>query len=456
MRNILCIAKREFIATVATRAFIIGLFILPAIIVVFALIGPRLFSSRDFQVRGELAVIDPTGLIAPELQKTYDPARIAERRKEEAQKAMAAVPQQVRQIAANAPGAAAGNRLGPIPDLHILKRPPDSDIEKEKKWLHIQPKEMPHLALIAIHPDAVQPAGEALEYGSYDLYVPPNLDDRIASEIYRGLRETIVNARLQARSIDQATIDAIVEVPRVESVTVTQTDQHKTVKGFGFLLPLAFGFLLFMGVMGGGGQLLATMVEEKSSRVVEVLLSAVSPMELMAGKLLGQMGVSLIGMGLYLAMGILMLASFALFGLFNFSLIFYLLLFFIITYLVLGSMMMAVGASVNDMKEANGLLTPLMIVFTIPWVLWMPISRDPNSTLSVVMSFIPPVNTFAMLLRMASNTPPPLWQVWLSIVIGVGSVFCALWFTAKIFRIGILMYGKPPNFATLIRWIRAA
>lgn len=456
MRNILCIAKREFIATVATKAFIIGLFVLPAIIVIFALIGPRLFNPKNFQVRGELAVIDPTGRVAPELQKTYDPARIAARRKEEAQKTLAAVPPQVRQIAESAPDASIGNRLGPIPNLQILERQPGSDIEQEKRWLHTQPKEMPHLALIVIHPDAVEPAGGSLKYGSYDLYVPPNLDDRVASEIYRGLRETIVNARLQVRSIDQATIDAIVEVPSVESVTVTQTDQHKTVKGFGFLLPLAFGFLLFMGVMGGGGQLLSTMVEEKSSRVVEVLLSAVSPMELMTGKLLGQMAVSLIGMGLYLAMGIMLLASFALFGLFDFSLIFYLLIFFVITYLVLGSLMMAVGAAVNDLKEANGLLTPLMIIFTIPWVLWMPISRDPGSTLSIVMSFLPPVNTFAMLLRMASNTPPPFWQVWLSIAVGVGSVFCALWFAAKVFRIGILMYGKPPNIATLIRWIRAA
>jgi ABC-2 type transport system permease protein len=456
MSNILCIAKREFIATVATRAFIIGLFILPAMFVIFALFGQRLFNPKDFQVRGELVVIDPTGRVAPELQKTYDPARIAARRREEAQRALAAIPQQVRQIAESTPNTTTGNKLGPIPDLHFLELPPGSDIEKEKRWLHTQSKEKPHLALIVIHPDAVEPARGSLKYGSYDLYVPPNLDDRIANELYRGLRETIVNARLQVRSIDQATIDAIVEVPRVESVTVTPTDQHKTVRGFGFILPLAFGFLLFMGVMGGGGQLLATMVEEKSSRVVEVLLSAVSPMELMAGKLLGQMAVSLIGLGLYLAMGIMLLASFALFGLFDFSLIFYLLIFFAITYLVIGSLMMAVGAAVNDMKEANGLLTPLMIIFTIPWVLWMPISRDPGSTLSVVTSFLPPVNTFAMLLRMASNTPPPLWQVWLSIAVGVGSVFCALWIAAKVFRIGILMYGKPPNFATLIRWIRAA
>jgi ABC-2 type transport system permease protein len=456
MRNIFLIAHREFMATVATRAFVIGLFILPAMIALFALIGPRLFAGKDYRVRGEIMVIDPTGQVMPELQKTFDPARIEARRKAETQRALASTPQQVQQLAQNAARESIGGALGPIPDLRILTRPPDANVEKEKNWLLAQPKEMPHLAFIVIHADAVKPAGNGLEYGTYDLYVPPNLDDRAGNEIQRGLREAIVNARLKARALDQATIDAIVRVAQVRSVTVTQTEQRQTVRGFNIMLPAAFGVLLLMGVMGGGGQLLTTMVEEKSSRVVEVLLSAVSPIELMAGKLLGQMAVSLIGMSLYVAMGLALLASFALFGLLDFYLIFYLLLFFVITYLVMGSLMMAVGAAVSDMKEAQGLMAPLTIVFMIPWILWMPLSRDPNSVLSISMSFIPPVNTFAMLLRMTSNAPPPLWQVWISIAIGAGSVFCALWITAKIFRIGLLMFGKPPNFATLIRWIRAA
>jgi len=118
--------------------------------------------------------------------------------------------------------------------------------------------------------------------------------------------------------------------------------------------------------------------------------------------------------------------------------------------------MMAVGAFVNDMKEAQGLMAPLTIVSIIPWILWMRISLDPESTLSVAMRFIPPINTFTILLRMASSTPPPMWQVWLSIAIGVGSVFCAIWFAGKILLIGLLMHGKPSNFETLIRWIRAA
>ena len=86
-----------------------------------------------------------------------------------------------------------------------------------------------------------------------------------------------------------------------------------------------------------------------------------------------------------------------------------------------------------------------------PWFFATPIGRDPNSTFSVVMSLVPPVNTFAMMIRLASTTPPPFWQVALSLVIGVASAVAAMWFAAKIFKIGLLMHGKPPSMGTLIR-----
>ncbi len=443
-------------ATVATRAFVIGLLIMPVMAVLMALVLPRLVNIRNMQAKGEILVIDPTGKVASELQTAFAPDRIAARRKEAARQVLTKTPEQVRQLAGDSVEGKMEDALGPIPSFRITQRPIDTIIELEKKWLNTPSKEMPHLALVVIHRDAVESLGGGVQLGAYDLFVPPKLDDRIDREIQQGLREAIVTARLQARSMDKAAIDAIVRVPNVRSVTVTPENQRETVRGLNFMFPIAFGLLLFIGVMGGGGQLLTTMVEEKSSRVIEVLLSAVSPIELMTGKLLGQMAASLLGMCIYVGMGLAMLYFFALLGLLNFSLIFYLILFFLITYLVMGSLMMAVGASVNDMKEAQGLLAPLTILFILPWMLWMPISADPNSALSITMSFLPPVNTFAMMLRMASSTPPPLWQVWLSTAIGIGSVFGSLWIAAKVFRVGLLMYGKPPNFRTLLRWLRAA
>ena len=456
MRNVVAIAMREFVATVATRAFVIGLLVFPALIGLFALLGPRLFDPGNFEIRGEVMIVDPTGRVASGLEKTFDPERIAARRAADARRALANAPEGVQALAGGAAADSLEQAFGPIPDLRIVVRGMDADIEEAKRWLTEDTGEIGRVALVVVHPNAVEPADGDLDYGAFDLYEPERLDDRVRSEIQRGLREAIVSARLQARSIDQDTIDAILRTPPVPSVTLSEGGERQTVRGVNIILPVGFGVLLLMGVMGGGGQLLTTMVEEKSSRVVEVLLSAVSPMELMAGKLLGQMAVSLVGMSLYLAMGLAALASFALFGLLDFSLIFYLLIFFVITYLVMGSLMMAVGSAVNDMREAQGLLMPLMLVFMLPWFLWMPISRDPNSTLSTVVSFLPPLNTFGMLLRMASNSPPPAWQVWVSIALGIASVFVAVWFAAKVFRIGLLMYGKPPSIGTLIRWVRAA
>ena len=102
------------------------------------------------------------------------------------------------------------------------------------------------------------------------------------------------------------------------------------------------------------------------------------------------------------------------------------------------------------------LIIMIMMCMMIPWLLWLPITRSPNSAFATVLSFLPPVNPFVMMLRMTSTDPPPLWQVWLSIAIGVASVFGALWFAAKVFRIGLLMHGKPPSFATLVKWVRMA
>jgi ABC-type Na+ efflux pump permease subunit len=176
----------------------------------------------------------------------------------------------------------------------------------------------------------------------------------------------------------------------------------------------------------------------------------------MAGKLLGHMAISLVAMSLYLGLGFVMLSSFSLFGLLNFSLVAYLFIFFLLAFFTIGSIMMAAGAAVNDMREAQSLMMPVMLLLTSIWFLWFPVSRNPDSTLALVVSFLPPVNSFGMMLRLASSHPPPAWQVWLSIGFGLVGVFAAVWFAAKVFKIGLLMFGKPPNMATLIRWIRAA
>jgi len=456
MRKIGHIAAREFAATVMTRGFIVGLLLMPALITVFAIAGPRIFSQRSFRAAGQIAVIDPTGVVAGELRATLDPVAIAARREKDARQALAQVPEGVREVAQPSAGSLE-TTLGQIPDLHVVERPSGADIQQEKEWLRQErPNADRHLALAVIHPDAVTPAGDGAAYGTYDLFLTANLDDRIDNVIQQNLRIALVAARASAQNLDRDRIDALTRVERARSVVVTKDAERPTSGPLSRALPFAFTFIVFFGVMMGGQTLMTSTIEEKSSRVAEVLLSAVSPFELMAGKILGQMGASLVAMALYVVMGVALLVSFALFGLVDVRLLLYLVIFFVIAFLVIGSLMAAIGAAVNEMKEAQSLMGPIMIMLVAPLMLQVPISQNPNSTFSTVMSFIPPVNSFTMLIRMASSAPPPIWQVWLSIAVGVASVFGAVWFAAQVFRIGLLMYGKPPDLATLIRWVRAA
>jgi ABC-2 type transport system permease protein len=457
MRKILLVAGREFVATVSTKAFIIGLLIMPMMIGVSAIVFPRLLNPRNFKVQGEIAVIDPNGRAIEQIRTAFSQERLTERREEQARQVLNQAPEAVKQMAASraTPQVAAAMAIATAgSDLRLVERPATADVQKEKSWL-LEPGEVRHLALVVVHDDAVR-SKDGKTYGSYDAYVPANTDDRAMNEIQAAMQEALVNARTLEQGIDRAQVESLVRVARGKLVTVTRDSERNTIRGINAILPIFFVILMFMGVMTGGQSLLTSTVEEKSSRVMEVLLSALSPMELLAGKIVGQFGVSLIVLGLYIGIGLVLLVSFALLGLINPWLLPYLGIFFVLSYLTYGSLMVSVGAVVNDMREAQSLMMPLMLVLTFPFWVWFPISQNPNSPFATAISFIPPINSFAMLIRLTSTSPPPWWQVWTSIGVGVFGVVAALWFAAKIFKIGLLMYGKPPNVATLIRWARQA
>lgn len=131
-------------------------------------------------------------------------------------------------------------------------------------------------------------------------------------------------------------------------------------------------------------------------------------------------------------------------------------MFFLLAYLVYGTLMLVVGAAVNQQAEAQALMGPVMLLLIVPYVLTPMIGQAPNSAVSVALSFVPPMNAFAMLARLASSTPPPIWQVFVSIGIAIAAAALVVWFAAKVYRVGLLMQGKPPNFRTLLRWARQA
>ena len=450
MKRILLIAQREFMATVSNRGFLIGLFVFPALIALFLLAGPRLLSvASQPRVVGTVAVIDPTGRVTPMLRSTLASSAIEARRRENAMRTMRGIP-------GGATEAVVQRAVGRVPDLTLVERPAETELDAEKPKLSSDDPAVRLLALVVVHTDATQGAAGSTEFGTYDLYVSRGLDEDTETALHDSLREALVAARLNVAALDPNRIEVMTRVTRPEAVVVTAAGEQSGQRRFMRFLPFMVGLLLFVGVITGGQTLMTSTVEEKSSRVVEVLLSAVSPFELMAGKLIGQLGVGLLAMSIYLGLGLLALYSFAMLGIIDPMLIVYLLAFFLITYLIFGALMMSIGASVNEIQEAQSLMGPVMLLLILPYMLSPMIGRAPNSPLSVALSFIPPVNTIAMMTRMASDVPPPAWQVWLTLAVGVGGACAAVWFAGKVFKVGLLMHGKPPNVRTLIRWAREA
>ncbi len=462
MKKILCVAKREFLATVTTKAFIIGIFIAPLLIGVFVVIFPRMINRTPPKVVGEIAIADPTGQVTEGLRTYLKPENFLKRREERSREAEEAAPPAVKAMIGKAPQAEQAVQqqlnaaLGDLPQLTLVSVDPGSDLDKAKEPLKAAGtgNQSARLALIVIHPDAVQRAPGQDKFGTYDLFVRSKLDDRIESDLRDGLQKAIVDARVRHSGMSMDEIQALTTVKEPKSKTVTAEGERTTNEALNMFLPMAFMILLLISSLTSSQMLLTSTVEEKSSRVVEVLLSAVSPFELLTGKILGQLAIGFLILILYAGLGIVALFSFAMIGLLDPILIVFLLIFFVIASFTFASFMAAIGSAVNEIREAQGLMTPVMMVLMIPWVLWMPITRDPNSVLALSLSFVPGLGNFVMLLRLASNSPPPMWQVGLSIAVCAAGAAGTVWAAAKVFRIGLLMFGKPPTFGTLIRWIR--
>jgi ABC-2 type transport system permease protein len=133
----------------------------------------------------------------------------------------------------------------------------------------------------------------------------------------------------------------------------------------------------------------------------------------------------------------------------------YLLVYFVMGFFMVASMMAGVGSAVSELREAQSLITPVMMLLMIPLILWLPITENPNGVLATVTSYIPPLIPFVMILRVtAASEPVPLWQIISSIVVGYAWMIVMVWMCAKIFRVGVLMYGKPPSPLELLRWVR--
>jgi len=178
-------------------------------------------------------------------------------------------------------------------------------------------------------------------------------------------------------------------------------------------------------------------------------------MQLLSGKILGQAGVSAVILCMYGSAAMAGLIAFAMLDLIPVMHVVLFAIFFVIAYFMIATTMAAVGSAVSELSDAQSLMGPIMLIMILPFALWPIISEHPNGMVAMISSFTPPLIPFVMIIRVTASTESiATWQILLSIGVGIISVVAMIWMCARIFRIGVLMLGKPPSLFELIRWVK--
>jgi ABC-type Na+ efflux pump permease subunit len=443
LRKIWVIASTEFGSTIRTKSFLIGLLLLP-VIMGFSILIQRFVAERVDTKPRRFVVIDKSGVLSPAIDKAAREhnAKLPEARGRNARPRLEPEPPQTPTDSTGGGDAALALELSD----RIRRGELDAYIE---------------IPAGVIEPGAAGTTGHALQYHSNN----PN-DDTI-----RNWLEMVVNTEIRARrfrlaGLDQALAQRLsqpVELDNLELVERTSQDEiGKEVKSAEkvdqirtAVVPAVLTMIMFFVIMASAPQLLNSVIEEKMSRISEVMLGSVSPFELMMGKLLGNAGIALFLAALYVGGGFAVAAYHGYASVVSPGLIALLVLFLILAVLLYGSLYTAVGAACSELKDAQSLMMPVMLLSILPALVWPVVLKNPASPLSVGSSLFPPASPFLMLMRLALKPEPPVWQVLLSVVLTTLNALVFVWAAGKIFRTGLLMQGKAPSFAELARWVMA-
>jgi len=466
MSKIVTIAWREFKQTVVRKVFVLAILGIPVLGVgAMALMIAVMTGHEQPPLTGTIAVVDPTGDTIEAARAAFSPVQVAKEQQRQEEKLQAAA----EEIGALPMGAAPSGMkfdmgIGTgIVEIEIEGVTTADDVTLDALRDRVLTGDLVALAVI---PEAVLAAPylsvDSDDHARFELFIPDAIDADHASFIERRIGRAVVRVRAKRANLDPDDMEAMLKRPRSTTRTVlegggTQEESTGLREIRSQIIPMAFMMLLWIAVFTSSQHLMMSTIEEKSNRVMEVLLSAVSPFQLMAGKIIGHGCVGLLIMSIYSGLAIISLVALTMMHLIDLSDLAFLFVFFIMAYFMIASIMAAVGSAVTDIREANTLITPVMFVVMIPLLLWMPISQAPNGTLATVCSYVPPAIPFVMILRVASDEGvKPAWEIPLTIVWGFACVLGMVWMAAKVFRVGVLMYGKPPSPLQLLKWLRYA
>jgi ABC-2 type transport system permease protein len=421
MNKILKIAQREYVETTKTKTFIIGLVMVPLII------GGIIFFTKRVS-HGTTASRPPVRIAVTDLSK------------------------EVFTEAKNA----FDNYNKSNPNRQILLR----EIQPAADPNAAQDKARDELRRGRLDAYAVLDGGILNNDGGIHLYThkpkPGSVDMLWTVESL--LRKAVENQRCKLADISPDLLDQLRRVPleRVEIGSAAEQDRVRSTsdRAAEMMVPFFFMFMVYMGMVGTGQHMISSVIEEKGSRVMEVLLSAVSPFQLMAGKIVGLAGVGLTIVGLWGGAAYLAARWQGLSIQTTNQLLLYLVVYYILGFLLLSAVFAGVGSICNTIKETQGLMMPIMLVFILPLIAWYRLVQNPGGALARALSFVPPLTPMVMVLRLSTGTEIWIGEILASIIVLTAAVLFTMWAAARIFRTGILMYGKRPSLREVLRWLK--
>lgn len=419
MKQVWAILKREYMTRVRTKAFVIGTILGPVMLAAMVAI-PLLLARVEIREEKTVVVLDERGSVFQAL---------------------------------------AQNRLfGPGTGYRLNRETPGATgFQKRLQELKSD------VVAGRVYGVLVVPGSEATREFPY---YARNVGDFVEiNALQIALSAVVVESRLTSEGLDPTRIRDLTRPVDLKPVRLT-AEGEKEERGQTFILTYVMSLMLYTSLVVYGVSIMRSVIEEKSSRIIEVLLSSVSPFRIMAGKILG---VGLVGLTQYVIWAVFG-ALLSLYGwqaariwlpqrdLSDYmslppSVFFYFFLFFVTGYFMYASLYAAVGAAVNTEQESQQLQLFVTIFLVMPVMLTPLILRSPSSTLSVALSLFPLLSPVLMLMRVCVMSPPPS-QIALAVLISAASTVVVTWLVARIYRVGILMYGKKPTVFEIVRWMR--
>ena len=430
MPKILLIAKRDYLAAAANKGFIIGLLVMPILIgVVF---GAMALMGRPEIADQTIAIVDRSDAVADIV--------IAAMRQRNEQELLDPLTGKQR-----------------LPRYLFEKVPPEEDAGAQRLALSDRIRGGEVVVALEIGPQVLDPSAEG-ENARVTFYTQSGglqLDGWLRTAMNDGVR----HARLARMGIDTSRFEEVFRDVPVEPMNLVTRDAtgrieeaRKRSQLENFAVPFMLTFLLMMVVMVGAMPMIGAVAEDKMQRVYEMLLPSASPFDLMAGKVLAAVALSLTSSVLYIAGGILALQSTAMLGLAPLSLLPWFFVYLITDVLMLSAIGAGLGAASSTPQDAQNLAIFLILPIVVPSMMMPVMLEQPNGPLATALSLFPPFTPLLMMLRQAMPGGVPAWQPWVGLVGMLSFAFAITWGAARVFRVGLLLQGKPPRLGEIVRW----